>query len=109
MSEPTAPKIEFPCPYRIRVVANAVDGLSSVDRIVRKHAQEFDESTLDMRPAKAVNTTLTAKSWRPVSQFDLFEGAKATGNSHGAVKQIDRGRELSHHLASDAGLGRLGR
>ena len=51
MSEPTALRLNS-CPYRIRVVANAVDGFEAqLIEIVRKHA-EFDESTLDMRPSK---------------------------------------------------------
>ena len=86
MSEPTAPKIEFPCPYRIRVVANAVDGFEAqLIEIVRKHAPEFDESTLDMRPSKGGK--YNAHSFEIFATGEpqlkaLFEDFKATGEVH---------------------------
>lgn len=87
MSEtPPPPKIEFPCDYRIRVVANSIEGFQAeLIEIVRKHDRTFDPATLDQRPSKGGK--YTAHSFQIVATGEpqlkaLFEDLKATGQVH---------------------------
>lgn len=86
MSEQKPPKIEFPCDYRIRVVANSVDSFKpTLIEIVRKHAPEFDEASMDERPSKGGK--YTAHSFAIIATGEpqlqaLFEDLKATGQVH---------------------------
>lgn len=55
MSDTTtdAPRIEFPCPYPIKVIGRAGDGfVELVSEIVERHAPELDRSSIDVRDSK---------------------------------------------------------
>ena len=83
---PEAQKIEFPCDYRIRVVANSVDDFEGqLIEIVRRHDDQFNPETLDQRPSKGGK--YTAHSFQIVATGEpqlqaLFEDLKATGQVH---------------------------
>lgn len=51
MSDPNAPKIEFPCPdYPIKVMGDAGDELHSlVIEVMERHAPDFDQTRISVR------------------------------------------------------------
>ena len=53
MSQPEAPKIEFPCPdYPIKVIGKDVDGFTDlVIEVVQKHAPDLDSTTATVQPS----------------------------------------------------------
>ncbi|MDX1452115.1 MAG: DUF493 domain-containing protein [Oleiphilaceae bacterium] len=53
MSQPEAPKIEFPCDYPIKVIGdNGDDFQGLVVSMVRKVAPDFDESTVSLNASR---------------------------------------------------------
>ena len=66
MSEPEAPKIEFPCDYPIKVMGVAGSELHSVIKTVMiKHAPGYDEAQITIRDSakgnyQSITVTITA-------------------------------------------------
>ena len=53
MSQPDAPKIEFPCDYPIKVIGDNDDDFESmVIALVREVAPDFDESTVSLNASR---------------------------------------------------------
>jgi putative lipoic acid-binding regulatory protein len=81
------PKIEFPCErYPIKVIGDSFDGFSDlVIEIVRRHAPDFDETTLVLRDSRngrflSVQVLITATS---VDQLQAIHiDLRATGRVH---------------------------
>ncbi|RMF15681.1 MAG: DUF493 domain-containing protein [Gammaproteobacteria bacterium] len=47
---PKAPKIEFPCDYKIKVIGEAADDFHQrVVTVIRKHAPDLDESRIEIQ------------------------------------------------------------
>ena len=86
MSDTQAPKIEFPCDYGIKVVANSVEGFEKVVLdIASEHDPQFDPATLVVNPSKtgkynAYNFRIWATGEPQLKA--LFEAYKATGEVH---------------------------
>lgn len=86
MSEPKAPKIEFPLDYGIKVVANTQAGFEAqVIEIASRHDPKFDPATLVANPSsKGKYTAYNFRIWatgEPQLKA-LFEDFKATGEVH---------------------------
>ncbi|QGG81038.1 DUF493 family protein [Litorivicinus lipolyticus] len=86
MTEPTAPKIEFPLDYGIKVVANSVDGFhSAMVAIVRQHDPHFDVTSIVISESKNGNyQSYRMRIWatgEPQLKA-LFEDLKDTGEVH---------------------------
>lgn len=87
MTEPVAPKIEFPCHgYPVSVVANTTDGFTAIlEEIVRRHCPEYDPSTLRVTASRngtyqSFRFCVVAHSEAQLTQ--LHEELKATGCVH---------------------------
>lgn len=86
MSDPTPPKIEFPCDYPIKVVGDAApDFKDFVIRTVTAHAPGLDESLIELNPSRngrfiSVRMTITATGEEQLQK--LFEDLKASGRVH---------------------------
>jgi putative lipoic acid-binding regulatory protein len=53
MTEPTPPRVEFPCDYPLKVVGDgAADFRDVVVEIIRTHAPDLDESRISMRESR---------------------------------------------------------
>ncbi len=82
----TAPKIEFPLDYGIKVVANAADGFQvSMEAIVRTHDPSFDTSTMVISASKNGNyISYRMRIWATgeAQLKAMFEDLKATGEVH---------------------------
>ncbi len=83
MSDEEAPKIEFPCPYPIKVIGEAsVDFSEEVVRIVQYHDPELDVNTLqvmDSSKGNYMSIRLTITATGETQLKDMFEALKATG------------------------------
>ena len=45
--------LEFPCDFPIKIIGPRVDGYAdAVLQVVRRHAPDYDPSTVEMRPSK---------------------------------------------------------
>lgn len=56
MAEPEVSPIEYPVEFPVKVMGRNVAGFAqTVSAIVRKHAPDFDPSTLEMRPSRQNN------------------------------------------------------
>lgn len=86
MSEPSAPKIEFPLDYGIKVVANSVEGFeAAMTDIIARHDPKFDASTMVRSLSKNGNyTSYRMRIWATgeTQLKALFEDLKATGEVH---------------------------
>ncbi len=66
MSEPEAPKIEFPCEYPIKVMGDAGEELHNlVIEVMERHAPGFDRSAMTVRDSsrgtfQSITVTITA-------------------------------------------------
>jgi putative lipoic acid-binding regulatory protein len=50
------PELEFPCPYPIKVIGdNEPDFAAAMGEIVRKHAEDFDPSTIEVNASRNGN------------------------------------------------------
>ncbi|MFP6807714.1 MAG: DUF493 domain-containing protein [Pseudomonadales bacterium] len=65
MTEPVAPKIEFPCEYPIKVIGDAVPGfLDEILGIVSRYDETVTSKKVKERPSsKGKYTALTIKLW----------------------------------------------
>lgn len=83
MSEPQAPKIEFPCDYSIKVIGHAApDFKQFVIDVVRCHAPELNEDTVslnDSRNGRFTSVRLTIVATGEPQLKALFEELKASG------------------------------
>ncbi|MCM0611078.1 DUF493 domain-containing protein [Marinobacter sediminum] len=86
MSEPKAPKIEFPCDYVIKVIGNAApDFTEFVVEVVEQHAPgicEDDISVNDSRKGRYSSVQLKIVATGEAQLKALFEDLKASGRVH---------------------------
>jgi hypothetical protein len=86
MTEPKAPKIEFPCDYTIRVLGNAApDFKEFVVEVVEQHAPgiaETDVSLKDSREGRFSSVQLKIVATGEEQLKALFEELKASGRVH---------------------------
>lgn len=86
MTEPTAPKIEFPLDYGIKVVANSVNGFEqNMIQILGQHDPKFDPASIVRSLSKNGNyTSYRLRIWATgeAQLKSLFEDLKATGEVH---------------------------
>ncbi len=86
MSEPKAPKIEFPCDYVIKVIGDsAPDFVQFVVEVVEQHAPGISETDVSVRERSgcrfsSVNLTIVATGEPQLKA--LFEELKASGRVH---------------------------
>jgi putative lipoic acid-binding regulatory protein len=86
MSEINTPKIEFPCPYPIKVVGDAAEDFRDfVVAVLERHAGAIDDAQIDVRSSRngrflSVRATITATG---VEQLQaIFAELKASGRIH---------------------------
>ncbi|HEA50909.1 hypothetical protein LCGC14_0931760 [marine sediment metagenome] len=86
MSEPKAPKIEFPCDYAIKVIGDsAPDFTEFVVSVVEQHAPgicEADVSVQDSSKGRFCSIRLTIVATGEPQLKALFEDLKASGRVH---------------------------
>jgi putative lipoic acid-binding regulatory protein len=83
MSEPTPPRVEFPCDYPIKVVGDgAADFREVVVDIIRVHAPDLDEAGVSVRESRngrflSVNVVIRATGEAQLQA--IFTSLKQTG------------------------------
>lgn len=86
MSEPKAPKIEFPCDYAIKVIGDAApDFTEFVVGVAEKHAPGISESNIavnDSSKGRFCSVRLTIVATGEPQLKALFEDLKASGRVH---------------------------
>lgn len=86
MSEPKAPKIEFPCDYVIKVIGNAApDFREFVVEVVGRHAPgltDADVSVNDSSKGRFSSVQLKIVATGEAQLKALFEELKASGRVH---------------------------
>ncbi len=86
MSQPSAPKIEFPCDYGIKVIGNAApDFKDFVVSVVETHAPGIREEHItvnDSRNGRYTSVRLTIWATGEPQLKALFEELKASGRVH---------------------------
>lgn len=86
MSEPKAPKIEFPCDYVIKVIGHAApDFTEYVVSVVEAHAPGIREehiSVTDSRNGRFTSVQLTIVATGEPQLKALFEDLKSSGRVH---------------------------
>ena len=86
MSEPKAPKIEFPCDYVIKVIGNAApDFTDFVVEVVEQHAPgiaETDITVNDSSKGRFSSVQLKIVATGESQLKALFEDLKASGRVH---------------------------
>ncbi|MDO6441207.1 MULTISPECIES: YbeD family protein [unclassified Marinobacter] len=86
MSEPKAPKIEFPCDYAIKVIGDsAPDFTEFVIGVVEQHApgiSESDVSVKDSSQGRFCSIRMTIVATGEPQLKALFEELKASGRIH---------------------------
>ncbi len=86
MSEPKAPKIEFPCDYVIKVIGHAApDFTEFVVSVVEQHApgiSDADISVSDSRTGRFSSVQLKIVATGEPQLKALFEELKASGRVH---------------------------
>ena len=86
MSDPQAPKIEFPCDYLIKVIGDsAPDFVEFVVAVVERHAPGVDDNKVSVKDSRggrfaSVNLTIWATG-EPQLQA-MFDDLKASGRVH---------------------------
>ena len=55
MSETDAPRIEFPCPYPIKIIGDVSDSVADIVAIVRRHAPEVTPDEVSTRQSSKGN------------------------------------------------------
>lgn len=86
MTEPKAPKIEFPCDYEIKVIGDAApDFRDFVVTVVERHAPGLREENISLNPSRngrftSVRLTIVATGEPQLKA--LFEELKASGRVH---------------------------
>lgn len=85
----TAPTIEFPCDYPIKVVGDAGEDFTAVVcQVVTRHDANFDATAIEVVPsrnARFVSVRLTLRATGEEQLKALFEELKATGRVHMVV------------------------
>lgn len=77
------PKIEFPCPYPIKVVGYAADDFRDfVVEVMQRHTDDFDATTVDVRASSggkflSVRVTIIARGEEHLKT--IFAELKASG------------------------------
>lgn len=83
MSQPKAPKIEFPCDYAIKVIGHAApDFKEFVVSVVEEHAPgilEENVTVVDSRNGRFTSVRLTIVATGEPQLKALFEDLKASG------------------------------
>lgn len=86
MSQPNAPKIEFPCDYVIKVIGHAApDFTDFVVSVVEGHAPGIREehiSVTDSRNGRFTSVQLTIVATGEPQLKALFDELKASGRVH---------------------------
>ncbi|WP_097460885.1 HP0495 family protein [Mangrovitalea sediminis] len=86
MSEPTPPKIEFPCDYGIKVIGDAApDFKQFVMEVVSRHDPELVEERVSInasRNGRFFSVRLTIVATGEPQLKALFEELKASGRVH---------------------------
>lgn len=86
MSDPKAPKIEFPCDYLIRVIGDAApDFTEFVISVVERHAPGVSDNKVtvkDSRGGRFASVNLTIWATGEPQLKALFEDLKASGRVH---------------------------
>ncbi|MAX31632.1 hypothetical protein SAMN05216571_11245 [Onishia taeanensis] len=81
-----ATELEYPCDYSLKIVGDAVDGLSElVIKIVEDHDPAFDRKTVrlvDSRNGKFQSVRLTITATGPEQIAALHADLKASGRVH---------------------------
>lgn len=86
MSDPKAPKIEFPCDYVVKVIGNAApDFREFVVEVAQRHAPGIQEHHVSERASSggrftSVQVTIVATGEPQLKA--LFEDLKASGRVH---------------------------
>lgn len=86
MSQPNAPKIEFPCDYVIKVIGNAApDFTEFVVEVVEQHAPGISETDITVNQSSkghfsSVQLRIVATGEAQLKA--LFEDLKASGRVH---------------------------
>ena len=74
MSEPEAPKIEFPCDYPIKVLGRSGDEFQQVVmEIFERHAPGYDRESLSMRASQLVRDDRQLLNPRQLGPAGAFE------------------------------------
>ncbi|ARU58147.1 MAG: DUF493 domain-containing protein [Pseudomonadales bacterium] len=86
MSQPEAPKIEFPCDYPIKIIGDAApDFKDFVVRVLTKHAPDLDHGKITMnssRNGKFLSVRVTIVATGKPQLEALFEDLKSSGRVH---------------------------
>lgn len=86
VSEPQAPKIEFPCDYTIKVIGDAAEDFQDfVVAVAERHAPGIDASRVtinDSRNGRFVSVRVTIVATGEPQLKALFEELKASGRVH---------------------------
>ncbi|GGY68539.1 HP0495 family protein [Marinobacter zhanjiangensis] len=86
MSQPEAPKIEFPCDYVIKVIGNAApDFTDFVVSVVEHHAPGIRDEHVSVtasRNGRFTSVSLTIVATGEPQLKALFEDLKASGRVH---------------------------
>lgn len=76
MPELDAPVLAFPCEFPIKILGKTQAGFAqTVMEVVRRHAPDYDPSTLEMRPSregKYLSLTCTIRAVSRVQLDDLY-------------------------------------
>ncbi|WP_339805681.1 DUF493 domain-containing protein [uncultured Marinobacter sp.] len=83
MSDPKAPRIEFPCDYKIKVIGHATDDFREfVISVVEQHAPGIDEACVSVtgsRNGRFCSVQLTIQATGEPQLQALFADLKASG------------------------------
>lgn len=83
MSDPKAPKIEFPCDYNIKVIGHATEDFREfVISVAEQHAPGIDESCVSVtesRNGRFCSVRLTIVATGEAQLQAMFEDLKASG------------------------------
>ena len=89
MTESSAPKIEFPCDYSLKVIGDQSEDFAEVvAEIVRSHDPHFDAACISHQPSRNgrfVSLRLTMRATGEAQLKALFQALKATGRVHMVV------------------------
>lgn len=88
-TEPQAPKIEFPCPYPIKVVGDAADDFAVfvADVLVKHTGESLHEQIeiIESRNGRFLSARVTITASGPEQLQALFEELKASGRVHAVI------------------------
>src|SRR5690606_35673020 len=88
-NEPQAPKIEFPCPYPIKVVGDAAPDFAVfvADVLVKHTGESFHDriEIIESRTGRFLSARVTITATGPEQLQALFEDLKASGRVHAVI------------------------